>query len=330
VTVTAKIRLGILGTGNMARQFATGLRHAGNVELLAVASRQRESAERFAREFGLRKGYASYRELAADRDIDLVYIATPHSCHLHDTLMCLDAGKAVLCEKPFAINAREAELMIEKAREKRLFLMEAMWTRHLPAVARLRDLLAENAIGKVQLMIAGGAFMPAFTPDAYLFRPELGGGVLLDAGVYLVSMASMVFGPPRRILAAGCTGVHGTDEHDAVLLQHDKDAMASLYVSLRARCSPDMTLLGDGGRIYLHAPIFAPRTLTLGVHGETDEVLQFPFEGNGYQFQAIEAANCIMAGRTESMIMPLNETLGIMRTMDEVRRQIGLKYPMEE
>jgi dihydrodiol dehydrogenase / D-xylose 1-dehydrogenase (NADP) len=328
--VAEKIRLGILGTGNMARQFAAALHHAGNIELIAAGSRRQESAERFAREFGLRKFHAGYEELAADRDIDLVYVATPHSCHLSNTLMCLDAGKAVICEKPFAINANEAAAMIAKAREKKLFLMEAMWTRYIPAVVRLRELLAEDAIGEVQLMIAGGAFMPDFTPEAYLFRPELGGGVLLDAGVYLVSMASMVFGAPGKILAAGCIGERGIDEHDALLLQHDGGALASLYVSLRARSSPDMTLLGDGGKIYLHAPVFAPRMLTLGVHGKGEEVLNFPFAGNGYQFQAIEAAKCILAGRTESVSMPLDETLGIMRTLDEVRNQLGVKYPMEE
>lgn len=325
-----KIRLGILGTGNIAHQFAVGLRHAVNIELVAVGSRSGESAERFAREFEIPKKFATYQALATDPDVDLVYIATPHSCHLPNTLMCLEAGKSVICEKPFAINAREAGLMIEKAREKQLFLMEAMWTRTIPAVVRLRELLAENAIGRVQLMIAGGAYMPASDPEAYLFRPDLGGGVLLDAGVYLVSMASMVFGTPARVLAAGSLGESGVDEHDAILLQHDSEAMASLYVSLRAKASPDMTLLGDGGKIYLHPPIFVPRALTLSIHGKADEVLQFPFEGNGYQFQAMEAANCIIARQTESAIMPLDETLAIMQTMDDIRRQLNLQYPMEE
>lgn len=325
-----KIRLGILGTGNMAHQFALGLQHAGNIELVAVGSRGQETAKRFAREFGLSKSFAEYQDLADDPGIDLVYIATPHSSHAENTLMCLDAGKAVICEKSFAINSHEARLMIEKAREKRLFLMEAMWTRHIPSIVALRELLAEKAIGRIQLMLAGGAYMPAFNPEAYLFRPDLGGGVLLDAGVYLVSMASMIFGTPSRILAAGSIGENGVDEHDAILLQHDSEAMASLYVSLRARASPDMTLLGDGGKIYLHAPVFAPSALTISIKDTSEEIMQLPFPGNGYQFQAIEAANCILAGRTESAVMPLDESLAIMETMDEIRRQLKLKYPMED
>ena len=262
--------------------------------------------------------------------LDLVYISTPHSCHADNSLMCLDAGKAVICEKPFAINAAEASLMIEKARSKGLFLMEAMWSRYLPSIIKLNELLADNTIGNVQLMIAGGAFMPAFDPDFYLFRPDLGGGVLLDAGVYLVSMASMVFGAPARILAAGGFAECGIDDHDAILLQHDSGAIASLYVSLRASSSPDITLLGDRGKIYVHAPVFAPPKLTVSITGTEDEVLSLPFAGNGYQFQAMEAAKCILAGQTESSVMPLDETLAIMQTMDEIRGQFGLKYPMED
>lgn len=325
-----KVRLGILGTGNMARAFATGLQHAHNIELHAVASRSEASAAQFATEFKVARHYSDYSALAADPDIELVYIATPHSCHRENSLMCLDAGKAVLCEKPFAINAGEAAQVIAKAREKDLFLMEAMWTRYLPSVVKLRELLADGTIGNVQVMLAGGAFMPPFDPDAYLFRPDLGGGVLLDAGVYLISMASMVFGTPAKVLAAGSKGQTGVDEHDAFVLEHANGAIASMFVSLRASSSPDLTLLGDRGKIYLHAPVFAPPKLTLSLKGQPEQVLAFPYEGNGYQFQAIEAAECILAGRKESAIMPLDETLAILQTMDEIRRQLGLTYPMEK
>jgi len=323
------IRLGILGTGNMAKAFATGLRHAPAIHLSAVASRSAEAAAGFAKEFNAPRHYSDYSALAADPEIDLVYIATPHSRHMQDSLMCLDAGKAVLCEKPFAINAGEARQVIARAREKNLFLMEAMWTRYIPAVVRLRELLAENAIGNVQLMLAGGAFMPAFNPQAYLFRPDLGGGVLLDAGVYLVSAASMVFGTPSRIVAAGSKGQTGVDEHDAFVLEHPNGALASCFVSLRASMSPEMTLMGDRGKIRVHAPIFAPRQLTLSLTGKADEVLDFPFEGNGYQFEVIEAARCMLASETESAVMPLDETLAIMQTMDAIRQQLQLTYPME-
>jgi predicted dehydrogenase len=328
--MTGKIRLGILGTGRMAGDFAAGLRHADNVELVAVASRSAESAQRFASAFAVPRHYASYAALSSDPKVQLVYVATPHSCHLDNSLMCLDAGKAVLCEKPFTINAREAAMVIKKARDKRLFLMEAMWTRYIPAVVRLRELLAQNVIGKVQLMTAGGAYMPPFDPANYLFRPDLGGGVLLDAGVYLVSMASMVFGAPDKVLATASLGRTGVDEHDAMLLHHGDGAFASLYVSLRAKASPSVTLFGDRGSIFVHTPVFRPPGLTVSIYGEEEVTELFPFPGNGYQFVAREAASCMLAEKTESALMPLDETLRIMQTMDEVRKQIGLKYPMED
>jgi predicted dehydrogenase len=323
------VRLGILGTGNMAKAFASSLAYSSGIELVAVASRRQESAEQFAEQFRISKPYTGIGAMLEDGGTDLVYIASPHAMHCQDTLHCLEAGTAVLCEKPFAINAHQARLMIEKAREKNLFLMEAMWSRYIPAIVRLRELLADNVIGKVNLMLAGGAFMPHYDPQAYLFRPDLGGGVLLDAGVYLVSMASMLFGVPSKILATGSIGDSGVDEHDAFLLQHDDEAIACLHVSLRASASPEILLLGERGKIRVHAPLFAPRRLTLSRTGSDDQTIDLPFEGNGYQFEAMEAAKNIRAGKTESNLMPLDETLAIMRTMDEIRRQINLTYPME-
>lgn len=325
-----ELRIGILGTGRMAHAFAVGVAETDAISVVAVGSRSADSANQFADEFGVVARHAAYDALADDPDVDLIYIASPHAMHSENCLMCINAGKAVLCEKPFAINAREARAVIERARRKKLFLMEAMWTRHIPVIIKLRELLAAGTIGDVNLMIAGGAYMPDFDPDHYLFRPELGGGVLLDAGVYLVSMASMVFGPPRDILATGSISDRGIDEQDAILLRHEGDAIASLYVSLKANASPEVTILGDRGSIFVHAPLFAPTKLTVSVDGETDELMDLPFSGNGYQFQAIEAARRIREGQTESDIMPLDETLQIMETMDEIRQQIGLRYPMEK
>lgn len=324
------VRMGIMGTGNMARAFAAGLQHTLRVELQSVASRSSDSANQFGDEFNVPNRHSDYLALATDPDVDIVYIATPHSSHAELSMMCMESGKAVLCEKPFTINSCEARMVIEKAKEKQLFLMEAMWSRYVPAVVKLRELLESQAIGNVQMMIAGGAFMPPFDPEAYLFRPDLGGGVLLDAGVYLVSMASMVFGAPTNIRAVGSMGKTGVDEHDAIILEHSSGAIASLYISLRASESPQITLLGDRGKLLVHAPLFAPPRLTLSVTNEEPQILECPFEGNGYQFEAEEAADCILSGRTESQMMPLGETLSIMQTMDEIRQQIGLSYPMEK
>ena len=327
--MASPLRIGILGTGRMAHAFAAGLGETDLAALVAVGSRTAEAAHRFAGAFDIERVHAGYVNLAADPEVDLVYISSPHSLHSEHSLLCLDAGKAVLCEKPFAINAREARKVIDRARERRLFLMEAMWTRFIPAIVRLRELLAGGAIGTPTLLVAGGAFVADYDPAFYLFRPELGGGVLLDAGVYLVSLASMVFGAPAQTLATGNIGVHGVDDHDAVLLRHAGGELSSLYVSLKAKLPPDVTICGDRGKLYVHAPLFAPAKLTVSADGAGEELIELPFQGNGYHFQVEEVARCMREGLTESPVMSLNETLTIMQTMDEIRQQIGLRYPME-
>ncbi|MBT7951198.1 MAG: Gfo/Idh/MocA family oxidoreductase [Gammaproteobacteria bacterium] len=327
--MTNNINWGILGTGRIARSFAEALSHVDDAKLLAVGSRNKNTATEFADEFNIENAYSSYGEVCANKDVDVVYIATPHSLHKDNVIMCLEANKAVLCEKPFTINASEAETIIKLARSKNLFLMEAMWTRYLPALNKLRELLEEDTIGDVQIMLAGGAFMPEFDPDFYLFNKELGGGVLLDAGVYLISMASMLFGKPKTIKAVAGMSKSGVDEHDGYLLEHDSGALASMYVSLRGQSSPDVTLIGSKGKIYLHPPIFCPSKITLNLYDGDETVIDLPFEANGYQFQAMEVNRCIREGLNESELMPLDESLEIMNTMDKIRKQIKLEYPME-
>lgn len=323
------IRWGILGTGRMAASFASAFSEVGDARLHGVASRRTESAGNFADKFNIENAYASYAELVTDDEIDIVYIATPHSCHYEHVKLALDASKAVLCEKPFTLNAKEAEKLIYLARRKKLFLMEAMWTRYIPAVVKLRELLSENAIGEVQLMLAGGAFMPEYDPDFYLFRPDLGGGVLLDAGVYLVSIASMLFGSPVKVQALAAKHETGVDEHDTYIFQHEKGELASMYVSLRGQHSPDLTLLGSKGKIYLHAPVFCPSKIDISLHEGKKEELNLPFPANGYQFEIEEVNSCLISGQLESRIMPLDETLEIMKTMDNIRELINVRYPGE-
>ncbi len=324
-----KIRWGILGTGGMAHNFAEALMEVEDAQLVAIASRSQISADRFGDQFSVPHRYAGYEKLARDSEVDVVYIATPHSQHKDQSILCLQAGKAVLCEKPFCINAKQAQELIALAREKNLFLMEAMWTRCLPAIAKLNELLSQKIIGDVQIMLGGGAYMPEFDPEYYLFNPDLGGGILLDAGVYLVAMASMLFGQPIKIQATGALGETGVDEHEAILLTHAKGEIANLYVSHRAKSSPDLTLLGSKGKIYLHPPVFCPSKITVSVPGETDSVFDFTDVRSGYRHEIIEVNRCLKQGKTESDLMALDETLAIMRTMDEIRHQIGLRYPGE-
>ena len=324
-----KIKWGILGTGRIARSFAVALNYLEDVELYGIASRSGEKAEAFSREFSVPKSYSSYESLAAARDIDVVYIATPHSLHKENCLMCLEHGKAVLCEKPFTINAAEAATVIDFARRRQLFLMEAMWTRFIPAAIKLKELIEDNVIGDIQYLFAGGAILPGFEPDFYVFRKELGGGVLLDAGVYLVSLASWLLGFPDRIQSAAGLSRRGVDDHDALLLEYDGGAIASLYVSMRTRSRPDITVLGSKGKIYVHPPLFCPSKITLTLFDAEETEITLPIESNGYQFEIMEVNRCLQEGKTESGVMPLDETLAIMRIMDEIREQIGLKYPME-
>jgi len=323
------IRWGIFGTGRMAAVMAEELRRLEpqGARLVAVASRDRARATGFAARLGIVAAHASYAELAHDRSIDVIYIATPPSEHHAHMILCLESGRSVVCEKPFTTDAAQALEVIQLARRRGLFLMEALWTRFLPAAAALRRLLTEDAIGRPQLLIGGGAFIPALDPGHYLFSAHLGGGVLLDAGVYLVSLASMLLGRPRRVHASGDVGAHGVDDHDCFILDQDGGARALLYVSLRARRAPDLELLGDAGRILVGAPVFRPTKLVVSRPSRDEEVLELPIEGSGYGYQLLAAMAALRAGRRETAEMPLDDTHSIMTTLDEIRRQIAAPDP---
>lgn len=324
-----KTRWGIIGTGNIASQFARGLASLPDAQLVAVGSRSQESANAFGALFDVPRRYPTYGELAHDPDVDAVYVATPHSLHMENTLTCLEAGKAVLCEKPFAINAEQAAAMVRAARERGIFLMEAMWTRCLPLMVRVRELLAAGVIGEVRMVMADLGFRTQYRPTGRLFDPHLGGGGLLDVGVYPVSLASMVFGAPTRVAGLAHLGETGVDEQSAVVLGYDGGRLAVVASAVRTNTPQEAHLLGTEGRIHIHYPWWMPKALTLYRSGRAEEVLTLPFEGNGYNYEAAEVARCLRAGLRESELMPLDESLSIMRTLDQIRAQWGLKYPME-
>jgi predicted dehydrogenase len=242
----------------------------------------------------------------------------------------LNHGKAVLCEKPFAINAAEADLMIQTARRKGLFLMEAMWSRYLPVMQRLRELLADGVIGEVVQLSADFGFQNSFDLRHRLYDPALGGGALLDIGVYPLSMASMVMGTPDRIQSMAYLGESGVDENAAILLGYENSpAFAVISTTLRAHTHRSAVLSGTKGRITLHAPWWKTTRFTLEIHGGETSEIETPISGNGYHYQAEEVGRCLNAGKLESDIMPLNETRSLMQTMDRLRAPWGLKYPME-
>ncbi len=323
------IRWGILGTGSIASQFAEGLEQLSDAELVAVGSRSTKSAELFGNRFGAPKRHGSYEALVNDPDVDVIYVATPHSCHAENTLLALSAGKPVLCEKPFAINAGEAARVIQFAREKKLFVMEAMWTRFFPLMEKLQALLAADVIGEVRMLSADFGFRAERNEEERLFNPAFGGGALLDVGVYPVSLASMIFGPPTRIASLAHLGTTGVDEEAAMVLSHTGGRLAVLSTAIRTETFHDACIMGTTGRIRIDRPWWRPTGMTLSREGVDDERMEFPLTGNGYQFEAAEVGRCLREGKLESSLMPLDETLSIMKTLNSIRAQWGLKYPME-
>jgi len=320
------IRWGIIGTGDIAKKFAAGLSVVPDSELVAVASRTKKNADAFGELFHVAKRHESYQSLAEDRDVDVIYVSTPHNLHKENTLMCLRAGKPVLCEKPFAINAGEATEMVRLARERKIFLMEAMWTRFFPIMTKVREIIAANVIGEVRMLMADFGYRSE-DQSFWVFDPKFGGGGLLDVGIYPLSFSHQIFGSPSEI--SSISHLHGgVDEQSAAILGYEGGRIAIIASAIRTETPQVAYLLGTKGRIYIHSPWWKPETITLSVNGK-DELIQIPFQGNGYNYEVAEVARCLREGKTESDTMPLDETLSIMKTMDTIRRQWKLKYPME-
>ena len=323
-------RWGIISTGAIANRFVKGAQSLPDTTVLAVGSRTQESADVFGERHGIERRYASYDALAADPDLDAIYIATPHPFHRENCLTCLEAGKAVLCEKPFTINSAELEEVVALARAKQLFLMEGMWSRFMPATVRLRELLAAGVIGDINIVDIDFGFRTGFNPEGRLFAPALGGGTLLDIGIYCLSFASMLLGTPQRIASMAQLGESGVDENSAMILGYEGGALTTICAAIRTSTPQQAVLNGTLGRITLHPPFWFPERLTLEVYGKETTEMTLPMNGNGFNHEAAEVARCIDAGQLESEIMPLDESLALMQTMDEIRAQWGLRYPMEE
>jgi len=325
-----KIRWGILSTGNIAHQFARGLSVLEDAELVAVGSRSQESSDKFGDEFNIPRRYASYEALANDPDVDAIYIGTPHPMHAENTILCLEAGKAVICEKPFALNAEQARKAINRARELRHFLMEAMWTRFTPVMAKVRELIAADAIGEVRMLTADFGFRFGFEPKHRLLNPELGGGALLDVGIYPVSLAFMLFGAPNEIVSHAHIGETGVDEQSAIIFKYSGGQLAQLSCAVRTEMPQEAIIMGTKGMIRIAPTWWKPQRFTLTPAGQSEQVFELPFTGNGYNYEAQEVMNCLRAGLLESPTMPLDETLTIMGTLDAIRAQWGLVYPGEK
>lgn len=318
------IRWGILGTGKIARALATALKETPGAMLAGVGSRSAASAEAFCTEFG-GQAYGSYQALAAAPDIDIVYIATPHPMHAANATLVLEHGKAVLCEKPFTMNRREAERVVALAREKKLFLMEAMWTRFTPALAAVRAAIAAGDIGQVRQLHVDFGFAATTDPLHRVNNPALGGGALLDLGIYPLSIAAALLGPVRSVIAQADMGPTGVDLQTGFMLRHDNGAMSVCSCSLVARTPAELTVSGELGHVRMNTMFHRATSITIATE-KGARTIPTPYLGNGYVHEVIEAGQCLRAGLLESASMPHAETLELMGIMDQIRDQIGLRY----
>ncbi|MFE2097419.1 MULTISPECIES: Gfo/Idh/MocA family protein [unclassified Streptomyces] len=326
------VRWGILATGGIAASFAADLVDLPDAEIVAVASRSRESARAFAERFGVTRAYGDWESLAADPDIDVVYVATPHSAHRAAAGLCLTAGRNVLCEKAFTLNLRQAEELVALAKEHDRFLMEAMWMYCNPLVRRLTALVADGAIGEVRTVQADFGLAGPFPPAHRLRNPALGGGALLDLGVYPVSFAQLLLGEPDEVAARAVLSDEGVDLQTGALLSWESGALASVHCSIVGGTGVTASVTGSRGRIDIPSGFFHPDRFVLHRDGhDPEEFTADPADGprTSLRHEAEEVMRALRAGEKESPLVPLTGSLAVMRTLDAIRERIGVRYPGE-
>ncbi|MDN5201981.1 Gfo/Idh/MocA family oxidoreductase [Fulvivirgaceae bacterium BMA10] len=319
---------GIIGPGNIAHKFAQDLQHIANAQLLGVASRSTDRARDFAKQYGATKYYSNYEHLCEDPDIDIVYIATPHAMHHENTLSCLARGKAVLCEKPLAMNLRQVEEMVEMASKKNVFLMEAIWTRFLPGIIKLQEVLESGRIGDVLSIKADFGYNWPFDPKSRVYNPDLGGGSLLDIGIYPLFLSLFLLGQPWEIKSKAklaSTQVDADCEMELIYL--NKNQRAHLFSSVIKETKLEAVIEGSNGNIKIPGPWFKPESLIINAKNEPEEILKFEYTDNGYSYEAIEAMNCLDQNKQESELLPWSFSLTLMKMMDEIRNQCQIRYP---
>ncbi len=323
-------RWGLLGAGWISRAFATDLRLLDDHEVLAIGSRSQQTADDFGEQVGVPRRYATYDALVADPDVDVVYVGTPHPMHHAAAMLALEAGKPVLVEKPFTLNAPEAVELVDTARGRGLLLQEAMWTRFLPHMVQVRQHLADGDLGDVRVVLADHNQQFPPDPTHRLFAPELGGGALLDLGIYPMSFASMVLGEPRSVTAVATKAFTGVDAQTAVVLGYDDGRQAVVFTTLEVKGPNRAAIVGTKARIEIDEVWYTPTTFRLiAADGTVLRAYDEPHEGHGLRHQAAEVARCLREGLVESPLLTHEETVSIMRTLDEVRVQVGVTYPTE-
>lgn len=327
--MTDRLRWGILGTGGIARLFTSDLNLTG-FTVAAVGSRTQEAADAFAASYGIPRAHGSYEALAADPDIDVIYVSTPHPFHAEGARLALEHGKHVLVEKPFTLNAAEARGVVDLATAKGLVVLEAMWTRWLPHMVRVRELIASGALGEVRAVLADHDQKLPLDPEHRIQNPALGGGALLDLGIYPVSFAWDVFGAPASVHAISSPTPTGVDRQTAIILGYPGGEQAVLHTQLDARGPSTAAIIGTDARIEIDPVWYTPTSFSL--IDPADAVIERFDEkvpGRGMQFQAFELERLVATGAGAGEILPPEQSVAIMGTLDEIRRQIGLRYPGE-
>ena len=326
------VRWGILACGKIAKKFAADLKLVGDGELVAIASRDIERAKQFAQEYPAKHIFGTYEELVNCDEVDAIYVASPHSHHHEHTMLCLKHGKAVLCEKAFAINQHQAKEMIDLAREKKVFLMEALWTRFLPHYLKVREMIEEGKLGELKGVLANFGFKPPEPVSPRLFEPSLGGGSLLDIGIYPVFLAQSILGVPDSITAKMDPASTGVDEQCSMVFHYKNGMTASLFSTLASNLETDADIFGTQGRIRLTNRFYEP-SATIQYYPDiiTSRTI-IPIEkepGWGYQHEIRHVNECLQKGLAESPIWTLDDTMNLMKTLDAVRAIMGLRYSVD-
>ena len=319
------IKWGILGLGKIAGKFATDLLTVPGSELFAVASRSQDKADTFKEKYGATTAYGSYEDLANDSEVDVIYIATPHVRHCKDSILCMDQGKAVLCEKPLAMNAGEVGQMIASAKANGVLLMEAMWTRFIPSFTFVLDQINSGNYGKVKTITADFGFKADFDPKGRLFDKELGGGALLDVGIYPVFVALSILGEPREIFAKAKIIKTGVDGHNEMTFTYSDGAQAFLKSAVTEKTPTSATILCENGLLYLHPRFHHAQQVTTILKGVKNEH-EFKFESIGYNFEIEHVAQLLNKGIAESPFMSFDFSLKLITALDSIRKKIDLKY----
>lgn len=324
------LRWGILGPGGIARAFASDLRTAG-LDLVAVGSRRAESARSFAADFDIARAHGSYEDLVSDPEVDIVYIATPHPFHAEQAILALEHGKHVLVEKPFTLTGDEAAAVRDVAAERGLLAMEAMWTRYLPHMARVREIVASGALGEIRALMADHTQRISSDPAHRLNALELGGGALLDLGIYPVSFAWDILGEPLAITASARLGDTGADTEIATVMSHASGALSTSLSASRAVGPNTAHIVGTDARIDIDRVWYSPTSFrVVASDGTVLEEYASDVRGRGMEYQALAAEDYLARGLTDSPLLPIDETVAIMSTLDEIRGLVGVRYPGEE